>query len=347
MPLAQPLTSVSSHPRGKMNQTLFMACLLLLPLCILAFIHLRIGARHLAFPTIMDAFLHFNARNFDHQTLMQLRMPRLLGAMLTGSALGIAGAILQALSRNPLAEPHILGLNAGASLAMVLASSLSASIAASVFIMPVIASAGGGFLFLIILLVASAGRIGLTPFKLIFSGVALSGLASSLCTGVLILDEETIQTFRHWLAGDLSGLHYALILAACPPIACGILLSLVIAPSIEALAFGDQAARGLGVSLQTSRILAMMALALLCGGAVTLAGPIGFIGLIAPQAIRCIIDCRLRLKLLLSGLTGACLLTAADCIARTLAEPHELATGSVTALIGAPLFIWLAARSSR
>lgn len=324
-----------------------MTLLLFVLFVALAFLHLRIGARQISFPVIADAFLHFDARNFDHQALLKLRMPRLLAAILSGCSLGMAGCVLQHLSRNPLAEPHILGLNAGASLAMVLTSTLSASLAASAFLMPLIAATGGGILFLIIFLVASSGRTGLTPFKLIFSGVALSSLASSLCAGILILDEETIQTLRHWLAGDLGGVHYTLIVAACPTIICGALLCFAVAPSIEALAFGDKAALGLGVSLQTTRGLTVVALAFLCGSAVTLAGPVGFIGLVAPHIVRFLIGGSLRLKMFLSGLTGACFLIAADCVARTLIAPRDLATGSVTALVGAPLFIWLATRPSR
>lgn len=165
-----------------------------------------IGARFIAPQTVLQAFLHFDPQNFDHNVIVRLRLPRLAAALLTGASLGVAGALLQAVIRNPLGEPHILGLNAGAALAVVAASALGLAFPAG---RPLLASTGGALLFLLILLLSSAGRSGLTPMKVTLCGVALSAFVSSITAAILILDEQTLLAMRTWLAGDLAGQDWA------------------------------------------------------------------------------------------------------------------------------------------
>lgn len=165
-----------------------------------------IGARFIAPQTVLQAFFHFEPQNFDHNVIIRLRLPRLAAALLTGASLGVAGALLQAVIRNPLGEPHILGLNAGAATAVVAASALGLAFPVG---RPLLASAGGAVLFLLILLLSSAGRSGLTPMKVTLCGVALSAFVSSITAAILILDEQTLLAMRTWLAGDLAGLDWA------------------------------------------------------------------------------------------------------------------------------------------
>lgn len=306
-----------------------------------AIAHLGIGARVIAPQTVVQALLHFDPRNFDHNVIVRLRLIRLAAAMVTGAALGVAGVLLQSVIRNPLGEPHILGLNAGAALAVVLTSALGFSLP---FGRPLIAAVGAAALFMLVLTFSSSGRTGLTPMKITLCGVAMSAFASSITATVLILDEQTLLAMRTWLAGDLAGLNAEIVRSASWVAAVGFALALWLSPSLNMLALGDRMAQGLGVSLLKTRLLALLAIALLCGAAVSIAGPIGFIGLVVPQLIRRLVSVDLRVMVPLSALCGALVLLLADIAARTLFTPYELATGIMTALVGAPLFILMASR---
>ena len=303
--------------------------------------HLGIGARFIAPQAVVQAFFQFDPRNFDHNVIVKLRLLRLFAALTTGAALGVAGVLLQSVIRNPLGEPHILGLNAGAALAVVLTSALGLSLP---FGRPLIAAAGAGALFLLVLMFSSAGRTGLTPMKVTLCGVALSAFASSITAAVLILDEQTLLAMRTWLAGDLAGLNGEIVRTASWVAGAGFALALWLSPSLNMLALGDRMAQGLGVSLLKTRLFALLAIALLCGAAVSIAGPIGFIGLVVPQLIRRLVSVDIRVMVPLSALCGALVLLIADLAARTLFTPYELATGVMTALVGAPVFIVMASR---
>jgi len=306
-----------------------------------AIAHLGIGARIIAPRTVVEAFFHFDPRNFDHNVIVRLRLIRLCAAMVTGAALGVAGVLLQSAIRNPLGEPHILGLNAGAALAVVLTSALGLSLP---FGRPLIACAGAAVLFLLVLMFSSSGRTGLTPMKVTLCGVAMSAFASSITATVLILDEQTLLAMRTWLAGDLAGLNADAIRSAAGVAAVGFALALWLSPAMNMLALGDSMAQGLGVSLLKTRLFALLAIALLCGAAVSIAGPIGFIGLVVPQLVRRLVSVDLRVMVPLSALCGALVLLLADIAARTLFTPYELATGVMTAMVGAPIFIFMASR---
>ncbi|WP_218656138.1 FecCD family ABC transporter permease [Enterobacter cloacae] len=306
-----------------------------------AIAHLGIGARVIAPQTVVQALLHFDPRNFDHNVIVRLRLIRLAAAMVTGAALGVAGVLLQSVIRNPLGEPHILGLNAGAALAVVLTSALGFTLP---FGRPLIAAVGAAALFMLVLTFSSSGRTGLTPMKITLCGVAMSAFASSITATVLILDEQTLLAMRTWLEGDLAGLKAEIVRSASWVAAVGFALALWLSPSLNMLALGDRMAQGLGVSLLKTRLLALLAIALLCGAAVSIAGPIGFIGLVVPQLIRRLVSVDLRVIVPLSALCGALVLLLADIAARTLFTPYELATGIMTALVGAPLFILMASR---
>ncbi|WP_296240986.1 iron ABC transporter permease [uncultured Enterobacter sp.] len=306
-----------------------------------AIAHLGIGARVIAPWTVVDAIFHFDPRNFDHNVIIRLRLLRLCAAMVTGAALGVAGVLLQSVIRNPLGEPHILGLNAGAALAVVIASALGLSLP---FGRPLVAAVGAAVLFLLVLTFSSSGRTGLTPMKVTLCGVAMSAFASSVTAAILILDEQTLLAMRTWLAGDLAGLSAGTIGSAAGIVAVGFALALWLSPSLNMLALGDRMAQGLGVSLLKTRLFALLAIALLCGAAVSIAGPIGFIGLVVPQLIRRLVTVDIRVMVPLSALCGALVLMLADIAARTLFTPYELATGVMTALVGAPVFIFMASR---
>lgn len=322
-----------------------IAALGLLALVMMAAIaHLGLGARYIAPPTVVQALIAFNPHNFDHRVIVSLRLLRLVAALFTGGALGVAGALLQSVIRNPLGEPHILGLNAGAALAVVATTALGITVGDAAVSRPLIAATGAAVLFSLVMLLCSAGRAGFTPMKVTLCGVALSAFASSITAAILILDEQTLLSMRTWLAGDLAGLSWAQITPAAMAATAGFALAIALAPALNMLALGDTLARGLGVSLTRIRLLSLFAIALLCGAAVAIAGPVGFVGLVVPHMVRRLAGSDLRVVIPLSALGGAALLLLADIAARTLLSPQELATGVMTALVGAPLFMLLAAR---
>ncbi|MEN4872531.1 iron ABC transporter permease [Kosakonia cowanii] len=322
-----------------------IAALGLLALVIMAAIaHLGLGARYIAPPTVVEALIAFDPHNFDHRVIVSLRLLRLVAALFTGGALGVAGALLQSVIRNPLGEPHILGLNAGAALAVVATTALGITVGDAAVSRPLIAACGAALLFSLVMLLCSAGRAGFTPMKVTLCGVALSAFASSITAAILILDEQTLLSMRTWLAGDLAGLSWAQITPAAMAATAGFALAIGLAPALNMLALGDTLARGLGVSLTRIRLLSLFAIALLCGAAVAIAGPVGFVGLVVPHMVRRLAGSDLRVVIPLSALGGAALLLLADIAARTLMSPQELATGVMTALVGAPLFMLLAAR---
>ncbi|POL26994.1 heme ABC transporter [Klebsiella pneumoniae] len=329
------LLSARRRPRPRL-------ALLLLTLLLIAasLVHLGLGARWIAPQTVLRALLEYDPRNFEQRIIIDLRLVRLAAALLTGAALGVAGLLLQTVIRNPLGEPHILGLNAGASLAVVATSALGLSLGAFPVGRPLTAACGAGQLFGGVMALASAGRGGATPLRITLCGVALSGFASAVTAAILILDEQTLLAMRTWLAGDLAGLNWSTLQTAL----IGLGVALLIAPRLNVLALGDKVALGLGVNLVQTRLLGLLAIALLCGAAVAVAGPIGFVGLVVPHVVRRLVTEDIRLALPLAAPVGALALVLADIAARTLVAPQELATGAMTALVGAPLFIFIAAR---
>ncbi len=338
------MSSVAFSARRRVGRVGVASLLLALLVLAASVAHLGLGARYIAPPTVVQALLDFDPRNFDHRVIISLRLLRLVAALFTGAALGVAGALLQSVIRNPLGEPHILGLNSGAALAVVACTALGISSGDAAFSRPLIAAGGAALLFSLVMVLSSAGRSGFTPMKVTLCGVAISAFASSITAAILILDEQTLLSMRTWLAGDLAGLNWAQIQHAAMAAVIGFAMALWLAPALNMLALGANMARGLGVSLMRTRALSLVAIALLCGAAVSVAGPIGFIGLVVPHMVRRLAGDDLRVVVPLSALGGALLLLVADIAARTLLAPQELATGVMTALVGAPLFIALAAR---
>lgn len=205
--------------------------LLLLTLLLIAasLVHLGLGARWIAPQTVLRALLEYDPRNFEQRIIIDLRLVRLAAALLTGAALGVAGLLLQTVIRNPLGEPHILGLNAGASLAVVATSALGLSLGAFPAGRPLTAACGAGLLFGGVMALASAGRGGATPLRITLCGVALSGFASAVTAAILILDEQTLLAMRTWLAGDLAGLNWSTLQTALVPALIGLGVALLIA----------------------------------------------------------------------------------------------------------------------
>ncbi len=309
-------------------------------------LHLLHGARAISLTTLTQALFYYNPHDFDHRVLISLRLPRVLAMLLAGSCLAIAGYLLQVTLRNRLSDPQLLGLNSGASLAVVLVTAFPIA-PMFTLVRPLVASVGAGLLFSLVLLISSAGRKGLQPLKLIFCGIAFSALAGAITSTVLILDEDTLDQLRFWLIGDGAGSNLHSVLISLPFAGAGLALSLLIMPQLSAMSLGDAMAKGLGASIQKVRFFSLCAAALLTGSAVSVVGPIGFIGLICASLWRGIHSRPSVFSLLLVAFTGAALLMAADIAAISLFSPKELPTGALTGLVGAPVFLWIFVRRMR
>lgn len=270
------------------------------------------------------------------------RIPRTVLAMLVGAALALAGTAFQAVTRNPLADPTILGVSGGASLAVVCGIAffgLTSPTATTG-----LAIVGSAVAAVFVYTIGSLGRGGATPLKLALAGAATAAALSSLVSAVLLPRVDVMETFRFWQIGGVGGAEWDRILGIAPVLAAGALLCLATARGMNSLALGDDLAAGLGVSVARTRALAALGGVILCGAATAIAGPIGFIGLVVPHACRMLIGTDHRWLLPISAIAGAGLLTVSDVIGRVVARPSEIEVGIITAIIGAPVFIAIVRR---
>ncbi|MHC1551188.1 FecCD family ABC transporter permease [Phyllobacterium sp. K27] len=273
------------------------------------------------------------------QAAIALRIPRTLAALLAGAALGLAGAIMQGVTRNPLADPGILGVNMGASLAVVVGVAWFGISSANSYIWTAIFGAGTAAVF--VYTIGSLGRGGATPLKLALAGAATSVAFSSMVIAVVLPRGDIAGGIRAWQIGGVGGVTFDRICHVLPFLAVGFVISLLSARKLNALALGDELAAGVGEHVATARAIAALGAILLCGAITAICGPIGFLGLVVPHLCRLLVGVDHRWLLPFSTLTGACLLLVADIAGRIIARPAELDVGIVTALIGAPFFIWL------
>ena len=270
------------------------------------------------------------------------RVPRTLLAAVVGAALGVSGTLMQGVSRNPLADPGIFGLNNGAALFVVIGITFFGMTDQYSYIW--VAMLGAAVTAVFVYLVGSLGRGGATPLKLALAGAATSIALSSLVSAVILPRIEVMDSFRFWQIGGVGGASFDTIVRVAPFLLVGFLLAVISARGLDSLALGDEMARGLGVHVERTRILAGIGAVLLCGGATAVAGPITFIGLVVPHLCRMIFGPDHRWLLPLSAVTGAVLLTVSDVIGRVITRPEELEVGIVTALVGAPFFILIVRR---
>ncbi len=274
--------------------------------------------------------------------IVEARFERTLLAAAVGAALGLAGALMQGLTRNPLADPGILGINAGASLAMVLAISLLGVSELSSYLW--FAFAGAAAAALLVHAIASMGRGGATPVKLAVAGAAVTAAVTSWSTGVLMVDRATMESFRLWQVGTVGGRGLDVLLTGLPFLLAGALLAAVGARLLDALALGDDVARGLGRRAGRDRVVVGLAIVLLAGTATALAGPIAFVGLVVPHAVRAVVGPGHTRVLPLAALVGAILVVAADTVGRVVLPPAEVQVGIMAAVLGVPFFLVLVRR---
>lgn len=300
---------------------------------------LTLGAAEIPLSKISAALIAFDGST-DHLIIRTVRLPRSLIAILVGAAVAVAGTLMQGLTRNPLADPGILGINAGATMAVVMTSFIFGTSSAIVYAWS--AFLGAGVAAVTVYLLGSLGRGGLTPLNITIAGAALTAFLSSITTGILILSQRTLDEIRFWLAGSVADSDFTLFLQILPYMALGLVVAFAIGRPITTLSLGEDVARGLGQRTAWVKVVAAVSVVLLAGSSVAAAGPIGFIGLVVPHIVRFLVGVDYRWILPYSAVFGAVLLLVADIGARLLIKPQEIPVGVMTALFGTPFFIYLA-----
>ena len=287
---------------------------------------------------VISAFADYDGSE-EHLIIRTLRVPRALIAALVGASLGIVGALMQGITRNPLAEPGILGVNAGAALAVVASVFLFG--ASSLTTYALLAFVGAAVAWAVVYSLGSLGRGGMSPMKLTVAGAALEALLTSLTMALLILNQQTLEEIRFWLAGSVAGRDLELLLQVLPYSLAGLILAFALGRRITVLALGEDVAAGLGQRTAWTKLAAAVAVVLLAGSSVAVAGPIVFAGLVAPHLARFLVGVDYRWILPYSAIVGGILLVSADIVGRVVLRPQELPVGVTIALVGAPLFVYL------
>jgi iron complex transport system permease protein len=318
--------------------------LLGLPICagilVLAiFSSIAFGAANIQFKDVWDAIFAFNPESTQHLIIRTLRVPRAAVAALVGASLSVAGALMQGVTRNPLADPGILGIQTGASLAVVLAVSFLKIGSLSLY--AIFAFIGAGITALVVYSLGSIGRGGTTPLKLTIAGAAITALLSSMTSFLLIFNQKALEEVRFWLAGSVAGRNLDLLAQASPYLIVGLIIAISISRQITTLSLGDDVAKGLGQNTTWVKATAAIAVVLLAGASTAVAGPIGFIGLVIPHIVRFIVGVDYRWIIPYCILIGSSFLVFSDVVGRLIMRPSELPVGIMTAFLGGPFFIYL------
>lgn len=339
------MINVSPHPRGSVHLARTRPLLLIglivgVVLLLLAMLlSIAFGAADIGPVEVWNAIFAFDSASTNHLIIRTLRVPRAAVAALVGAALAVAGAIMQGLTRNPLGDPGILGINTGAALGVV-AAVFFLNIG-SLSLYALFAFVGAALTAIAVYGLGSLGRGGPTPLNLTIAGAAFTALLSSFTTGVLILNQRTLEEVRFWLAGSVAGRDLGLLLQVAPYLLVGLVLAFSLGRQITTISLGEDVARGLGQKTGWIKALSAVSVVLLAGGAAAVAGPIGFVGLVIPHMARFLVGVDYRWILPYSALAGGIFLIVSDVAARLVLRPTELPVGVMTALIGGPFFVYL------
>lgn len=327
---------------NKKNKKIIFAYIFgLLALLVAVLASLTFGSKSLTFAQMLSALTDSSDVSVE-AIIVRERIPRTLFSIIAGGALALSGTLMQSITRNPLADPSILGVNMGASLFVVFGISFLGITTYSQYIW--LAMLGAGLTTALVYYIASLGG-GTTPIKLALAGSATSAILSSLVSAIILPNSDVMNTFRFWQVGSVSGATYESILTILPFIIVGIVIAVIYTPAISALALGDEVATGLGVNVGLVRLITAFAGVILCASVTALAGPIGFVGLMVPHTIRLLFDTNVKHLVPLSLIFGGVLMTISDVIGRVIGSPGEVEVGIVTAFIGAPILIVIARKA--
>ncbi|MBE1495057.1 iron complex transport system permease protein [Amycolatopsis lexingtonensis] len=307
-------------------------------LCLLS---VWLGSKEISFDAVWQVLWHDDG-SADAVIIHSVRLPRTLLAVLVGAALGLAGTVMQALTRNPLADPGLLGISAGAAFAIVF--SITVLGVSSLYGYVWFAFAGALAATVVVYYLGTRGRSGSSPVKLALAGAAVTALLGSFTSAMVLSDPVALNRFRFWSAGSLAGVDGGSLLRILPFLLVGVVLAIASGPALNSLALGDDVAVALGRRLGPLRLRGALAVTLLTGASVAVAGPIVFLGLIVPHAVRFLIGPDHRWLLPYTAVLAPCLLLAADILGRVMARPGEIRAGVIVAFLGAPFFIYLVRR---
>jgi iron complex transport system permease protein len=324
------------------NRARFFGLMLCFGVLILTvMLSLGIGARYIPIGTVAESLFAYNDSD-DHAIIAGLRAPRTIMGVLVGIALGLSGALIQALTRNPLADPGILGINAGAAFFVVIGIGFFGMTGISGYVW--FALAGAIIATIVVYLIGSAGRGGATPLRLTLSGVALGAVLGGITSGISLLDPGTFDRMRQWSAGSLVTTGYDALSTVWPFFLVGYGIAFMVARPLNAVALGDDLAASLGANMVRTRSLVVIATTLLAGASTAAVGPIGFVGLMVPHVARWFVGPDQRWIFSYTAVLAPILLLVSDIVGRVVLAPGELQVGIVLAFIGAPVVILLARR---
>ncbi|MEX3744200.1 FecCD family ABC transporter permease [Lysinibacillus xylanilyticus] len=307
---------------------------------VLFFSSLAFGQTTIPFSTTWEAITNYNPDNTDHMIIGTSRLTRAIIALVIGMNLAIAGIFVQTLTRNPLAAPDLVGVNSGAIFFIVLAITWFDVQSLTHYMW--FAFLGATVAGVLVFFLSSIGRDGMTPIKVILAGTALSALFISLTQGLLVIDEQSIQTVLFWMSGSVAGRDLDMLLPVLPYILLALIISLFIGKAMNIFSSGDDVAKSLGQNVGLLKVVMGVLIIILAGGSVAIVGSVGFIGLIVPHMAKGLVGMDYRWMIPYGSLLGAALLLAADVVARFVIAPQEVPIGVMTALIGGPFFIYLA-----
>ncbi|MED2974646.1 iron ABC transporter permease [Fictibacillus sp. B-59209] len=305
---------------------------------------ISVGAAKINFLTVWNSILNYDPGREVDRIIVSLRLPRELGAAVVGAAFAVSGAIMQGMTRNPLADPGLLGLNAGASLALacVFAFGTGANYVTVMIISFIGAGIGAGLVFGL----GSMSRGGLSPIRITLAGAAVSALLSSLGEGIALYFKLS-QDLAFWTAGGVSGTNWTQLKIIVPVVIIGIVVAVMFSRQLTILSFGEEVARGLGQRTLVTKAVLMTVVLILAGAAVSLVGAIAFVGLMVPHIVRFLVGTDYRWIIPCSAIFGSVLMVLADTLGRTVNAPYETPVGAIVAMVGVPFFLYLARRGGR
>ncbi len=315
----------------------------LVVLVVVCFASLSVGARPIALSATADALLAYDGSLTDHIIIRDYRLPRTLLGLLCGAAFGVSGALIQAATRNPLADPGLLGVNAGAAFFVTIAVGLFGWQSIDAYIWA--SFAGAIVVAVVVYTLGAIGRDGATPVRLVLSGVAISAVLAGIGSSITFLDPQAFDALRMWSIGSIAGRNMNVVVTITPFIMAGLVVAVLVARALNAVALGDDLARTLGSRVVLARVLAVIAITLLSGAGTAAAGPIAFVGLMVPHVVRWLTGPDQRWIIGLTMIYAPILLLVADIAGRLVLYPEELETGIVTAFVGAPVLILLVRRA--
>ncbi|MDO7904846.1 iron ABC transporter permease [Paenibacillus sp. JX-17] len=308
------------------------------------FISISLGAKELTVGTVWSAVFHYDSGLTSHQIVHELRLPRVLGAWITGMAFAAAGAVMQGVTRNPLADSGILGINSGSSLAVAVSFALLPGL--TYWAVIGLSFLGAALAMIFILLLGAANRGGLNSIRLTVAGAVVAAMLHSLSTGIAIYYDLS-QDLAYWYAGGTAGVTWNQLQIIIPIVLITIVWMLLMGRPITFMSLGEESASNLGVRVQRVRIVGLIGVVILAGTSVAVAGAISFVGLVVPHIARRLVGVDYRVVIPFSALLGGILLVLADLASRLAAPPREFAIGAMVAIVGVPFFLYLARREER